>query len=326
MTNITSIIILLIIFIGFGYYYIIVQRNKTDEIGKFFIAGGLISAKTVTNVTWSTSIGLGTSMFVAIYGGYQWGLATIWLDATWAAGMWLYAWLLPSIVQHTEKFTLHGYMGSVFGDKTRYLAGFVSLTGLLFSTGFELSFAGNFFGKVMGLESMATLVVVLFALLLATYCSIGGYAGNASIDKLTNRAAVLALILFLIILVMSQPNGLDKIAQDGVNHALNSFLIPNISIAEMSGFILITFYQIIDMTNWQTIAASRLISDDSTEHDQVTHVKNIQRAIVHASIYFMFAPAIVGTMIGYYFAQISPSVEQNDLISTPQSLQFCVEI
>ena len=46
---------------------------------------------------------------------------------------------------------------------------------------------------------MATLVVVLFALLLATYCSIGGYAGNASIDKLTNRAAVLALILFLII-------------------------------------------------------------------------------------------------------------------------------
>ncbi len=316
MTNIASIIILLFIFVGFGCYYVIVNRNKTDEIARFFVAGGLIPAQTVTNVTWSTSIGLGTSMFVAIYGGYQWGLATIWLDFTWALGMWGYAWLLPSIVPHTEKFTLHGYMGSVFGDKTRYLAGFVSLVGLLFASGFELSFAGQFFGKVMGLESLETLVVVLFALLLATYCSIGGYAGNASIDKFSNRAAVLALILFLVTLVISQPSGLDKIEQDGVYHALHSFFIPNITFAEMSGFILITFFQIVDMTNWQTVAASRLITADDSTPNPVAHIKRIQRAIVRASIWFMLAPALVGTMIGYYFAQISPAVGQSDLISS----------
>jgi hypothetical protein len=316
MTNTNSIIILLIIFIGFFYYYIKLQSKKTDEVGKFFIAEGALPDQRVTDVTWSTSIGFGTSMFVAIYGGYQWGLATIWLEVTWALGTCGYALLLPSIVQYTKKFTLHGYLGSLFGDYTRYLAGFVSLIGLLFATGFELSFAGGFFGKVMGLESLETLIVVLFALLLATYCSIGGYVGNAYIDKFSNHAAWLALVFFLAFLVWSQPEGLGKIADAGVYGAWQNFITPNISDAEKWGFILITFYQFIDMTNWQTVAASRLISeeDKDTDRDTATHVKSIQWAIVRASIKFMWAPALVGTTIGYYFKQIAPGVEQNDLI------------
>ena len=155
--------------------------------------------------------------------------------------------------------------------------------------------------------------------LLASYSSIGGYAGNAKVDILSNRAAGIAMVLLLACLVVNRPEGLTSIANGGVTYAWDNFLHPNISWAEMIGFMLITFYQLIDMTNWQTISASRFFDEnEKKEHiAESEHVRRLQRAIMYTGFWFMVLPAIVGTFIGYYVAQIAgPDLPQSEVITT----------
>jgi MFS family permease len=309
-------IIIATISLGFYWYFKrAIQRtleNSSDLIDKFFLAGRNIGRVLFANTTWSNSLGFGNSMFVAIWGGYSWGLGAIWIQALWALGMVLYGRFIPYILEHTGRFTLHGFLGSAFGIGTKNLTAFVSLTGLLVCIGFEVTFAGEFFATVMGNSNNAPIVILLFATLLATFCSIGGYQGNVALDVYSNIFASLSMLVFLACMVFQRPEGFETIVQSGVAKAGESFFHPSMPMYELIGFGVFTLFQIIDMTNWQSVSANQLPEDDENKKK---HIVNMRRAINFSALSFMIFPTIVGSLIGYYFRQIAGGdVSQSEIL------------
>jgi hypothetical protein len=299
------------VFTGLVVYYRRAINRQIYRIDEFFLAGRNIGKKLFTISTWGNSLGFGNSMFVALWAGYSWGLAGIWIQGIWALGMILYGRLIPYILKHTNSYTLHGYLGATYGVPVKNITAFVSLTGLLVCIGFELTFFGEFFSAILGKPESSAISVLLFGFIVATFCTIGGYAGNVALDRICIRAACIAMGLFLAALMYYHPGGWNVFLQKDAGGMVKEFIVPHISIYEFTGFAVFTLFQLIDMTNWQTVSANSL-PDKEEEYPQ--HVNGMRRAIKFSAIAFMFFPAIAGTLIGYYFHNINPDSTQQNLM------------
>ena len=312
--------IILLVGAGFFWYLRLALTKKNARIEEFFLAGRNIGNVLFSNTTWSNSLGFGNSMFVAIWGGYQWGLSAIWIQAIWALGMILYARLIPHILVHTDKFTLHGFLGSSFGDITKNVAAAVSLTGLLVCVGFEISFIGDFFASTLGYAQQGLVAVGVFAILLATFCSVGGYQGNVVIDIKSNRIASFSMLLWLILLVTLNPQGFNSIYSEGTKGAIWSFLTPNMSKFELIGFSVFTLFQLIDMTNWQSVSANAL---PRNPNELAAHIKGMRHSLRRTAIWFMLFPATCGSFIGYYVRHAGGAdIQQADLLTKSFSMSI----
>lgn len=303
--------VLLTLFIGLLFYYQLAIKRQIPKIDEFFLAGRNIGKQLFVNSTWSNSLGFGNSMFVAIWAGYSWGLAGIWIQGIWALGMVLYGYIIPKIATYTGKYTLHGYLGATYGTPVRYLTASVSLLGLLVCIGFELTFFGEFFATILGSLTNSIVAVLLFAAIIATFCSIGGYKGNVALDRICNIFACLSLSLFLIALVAYNPDILSVISNTSSSDLALKFAIPNMRESELVGFSVFTLFQLIDMTNWQTVSANSL---PEGEEGKKKHFQEMKKAIRKSALRFMLFPAIIGTLIGFYFHHISPDVSQSDVM------------
>ncbi len=307
-----KLVILFVICIGMIVYYKRALNRQVDKIDDFFLAGRNIGRQLFTVSTWGNSLGFGNSMFVAIWAGYKWGLSGIWVQGIWAAGMILYGYIIPHIIKFTGKYTLHGYLGSTYGRGVKNLTAFISLVGLIICIGFEITYFGEFFSAIMGNSNVTPIVVLVFATLIATFCSIGGYRGNVALDKVCNIFASIAMTIFLVALVSHHPEAFTAIKSKSSMSLAKDFIVPNMSLFEFIGFSVFTLFQIIDMTNWQTVSANKLPENDETTKE---HVQSMKKAITTSALLFMIFPATVGTLIGYYFYHIAGAdVAQPDVM------------
>ena len=141
---ITQILVLTILCLGFYFYIKIANQNKSTEINGFFLGGRNVSNSLFEHATWGTSFALNNGIYWGIYFGYTAGLSSLWINCTWALGFLGVSYLIPKLINPTSKYTIHGYLGSIYGKNTRIIASIATATALILNMGSEIVFASLF--------------------------------------------------------------------------------------------------------------------------------------------------------------------------------------
>jgi hypothetical protein len=203
---VAKVIILVILFMGFYVYIRIANKNRTEEIVGYFLGGRNIGQSLFEHTTWGTSFAFNNGIYWGLYLGYTLGLSALWINASWALGFFLLAAIIPRLIKPTGNWTIHGYLGSIYGHHTRVIASVASITAMIFNLGSEVVFASIFISAVLGIQSLELIFIFAFALFGATYCSIGGYRANAAIDRFQNLFSVASMLLLLYLLSITGMN------------------------------------------------------------------------------------------------------------------------
>ncbi|MDQ2977106.1 MAG: hypothetical protein M3R69_17055 [Acidobacteriota bacterium] len=295
-STLTALLVLCVTGLGFGYYVVIAQKRKSSRVEEFFVAGRNIGYALFTQTTWGSSFAFGNSIFYAVWLGYSIGLSALWIQGLWAIGMICYALLLPRLIVFTEHHTLHGFLGSIYGRWCRIVASLVSVIGLLILLGFEESFVAQYFAQVTNLQNVEWLVVLAFATFVATFCSIGGFKANTVTDRLSNLIACVAL-LGMVVLMISK-NGTQLATGFSAAALWNSATdFSSQSAIYLTGLGFFALFNIVDMTNWQSVSANSLNVDPGDAGREQR--RQMRWAMLKATGYFLLAPVLVGTLLGY---------------------------
>jgi len=307
-----TLIILLTTLVGLSVYIMIAQKQKNDRVEKFFLAGRNIGINLFEHTTWATSYGSQNGIWYAVWLGYSLGLAGIWLQSFWILGIIGYSALIPYIVKHSEKYTLHGFLGAYFGKTARLVASFVSLTGLFVCIGFEVYYLSDFFQQVSGLsKELIVPIIIGISIFFSVFCTIGGFSANAKTDKITNILATLSLCILLIVLLYYKYQHNIKIDAKDIT------IMP---LAENPksfywGIVFFGLYQLVDMTNWQTVSANSLKDDKKS-------IKKMQKHIRKAAINIFIFPITIGTVIGFLIRSFTASITQDKIMGVMSTNYF----
>jgi hypothetical protein len=296
-STVTPFIVLLIVSAGFSYYIRIAAKARSWRVEDFFQAGRNIGISLFTETTWGSNFAFGNSIFYAAWLGYTMGLSALWVQLLWGVGMTAYALLLPRLIAFTENHTLHGFLGWIYGPESRITASIVSVIGLLICFGFEMTFAAQYFARVTSTEKLEWLVVVMGALFVCAFCSIGGFKANSLTDRLSNRFGLLALLsLFGVMLARYHAQLLPALTPASILASATDF--SSVTGIYLAGLAFFSLFNIVDMTNWQTVSANSLTTDNA----DASRVRRVQmrRAMLGAAVRFLIAPVLIGTLIGYF--------------------------
>jgi hypothetical protein len=197
---IIQLLVIAILCLGFFIYIKIANQNKSDKINGFFLGGRNINNSLFQHATWGTSFALNNGIYWGIYFGYTAGISALWINCSWALGFFALSYLIKKLVVPTSKFTIHGYLGSIYGGKTRIIASIATATALVLNLGSEIVFASLFLAKILGVANIEIILVFMFSVFGASYCSIGGYRANAAIDRFQNLVSVFTMLLIVTLL------------------------------------------------------------------------------------------------------------------------------
>nr|VFK65270.1 MAG: Na+/proline symporter [Candidatus Kentron sp. UNK]VFK71399.1 MAG: Na+/proline symporter [Candidatus Kentron sp. UNK] len=284
----------LVFFAGLIIFIVVAWRARPEswKISTFFLAGRNIGAPTTKHVYWGTSFSLVNGLFYFSVLGYHYGLAAIWFQIPWIAGIGILAWHLPQVMKETNRFTIHGFLGDLYGEKIRTLASWVTLTGFLGFFAFEINVSLEILGGLVGFSELVIPLTILFAVYSAAYCDIGGFAGTAKTDKFQNYSGVIAVLLVgSFILVSPHPQlPIDNLGVPRLAESLIDFSsIPWVTIFGVGCFAL--FYNFVDMSNWQTIAASSEVGEKE--------IRKLRWSMGFSALLMLAFPATIGTFLGY---------------------------
>jgi hypothetical protein len=271
----------------------------------------------------------------------------LWAQLPWVVSIVAIAALLPRIILRLRSRTIHGFLGGHYGEKTQVAAAIATSIGYIVNAGFEIFWPSLLFSLVLGDKSLAFPVALGVAVVIGSYCAIGGYRSNATVDQPHNVIGVIslaalvtlvshalgvtgpfrlgvyafaagsfiycllslltlvrrkpsqrvlnvisvafALAAFLVLYVFLRPTPGDAHAQQSVLTAGTS--PPLFFILGMLTFQL--FFNIVDMQNWQQIAANENVSPRTRE----TWLA-ISWSILRASFYLFWFPALGGVLLG----------------------------
>lgn len=305
-STLTALLILFVTGLGFAYYIFIAQKRKSSRVDEFFVAGRNIGLPLFTQTTWGSSFAFGNSIFYAIWLGYTIGLSALWIQALWAVGMICYALLLPRLIKFTENYTLHGFLGSLYGPWCRITASLVSVIGLLILLGFEVSFVAQYFAQVTNLQRLEWLVVLATATFIATFCSIGGFKANTVTDRITNFIALGAMLGLLVLMINKNGSQLAiGFSSSALWDSATDFSSQNVIF--LSGLAFFALFNIVDMSNWQNVSANSLNVDLSPASKEQR--KRMRWAMFKAAGLFLFAPVLTGTLLGYMLRVLKQGTE-----------------
>lgn len=295
-TTFGPLLVLAVTALGFAWYFKIAQKQQSSKVDRFFQAGRNIGIPLFTQTTWGSSFAFGNSIFYGLWLGYSMGLSALWLQVLWAVGMAVYAWILPRLIPYTENHTLHGFLGSQYGNRCRVVASVVSVTGLIILLGFELSFAAQYFAQVTGVTNLEWLIVLVAAVFFATFCSIGGFQANSRTDRLSNHFALAALVMLIVVTVARNWTALGPAFTSSALSTSLSNMSSQSGLA-ITGIAFFALFNIVDMTNWQTVSANSLTAGSTSAGR--SQQRQMQRAMLRAAGLFLIAPVLTATTLGY---------------------------
>ena len=294
--RLASAIILTICAVGFGWYMSVARKRKSSKVEEFFVAGRNIGVPLFAQTSWGSSFAFGNSIFYAAWLGYTMGLSALWLQGLWAIGMCCYALLLPRLIPFTGNYTLHGFLGSQYGRWCRWIASVVSVIGLTILLGFEVSFAAQYFTRITGLIHFEWIVVVVAATFFATFCSIGGFKANSITDRISNYLGASTLILLIVVLSIKN-RGPISAAISSADMKASLFDFSSAAPLFVAGLAFFSLFNIVDMTNWQTVSANSLNSEHGP--DAMVKRRSMRNAMFLAAALFIIAPVLTGTWLGF---------------------------
>jgi len=272
-------------------------RSKSWRISTFFLAGRNIGAPLTEHVYWGTSFSLANGLYYFSFLGYYYGLSAIWFQLPWAASVWFLAWQLPQIIKETGRFTIHGFLGDLYGQRIRTLASIVTLTGFLGFFAFEINISLEILGRVVGIEGIVIPLTFIFAIYSAAYCDIGGFAGTARTDYYQNILGVVAVsfIMYCLFRVPHSQIPVENLTLTRMSMSLFDFgTFPTITIFAILCYA--STYNIVDMSNWQAIAANSAAKPEQ--------IRSLRIAMVKSTFWMILLPATVGTLFGYVWREV----------------------
>ena len=269
-------------------------RGKSWTLGGFFLGGRNIGASITEHSTWGTSFSFANGIFYFAVLGFYGGLSAIWFQIPWTISLFALGLLVPKIIFVTQKHTIHGFIGEMFGSKSRVIASVVTTFGFLGAYSFEIYVSVQIICAFLHLPDLTIPLSIIFSLFCAAYCEIGGFGAAAKTDKYQNMMGLVAVI-FLVYLVF-------RLTDNGITPNALSFESMKDSFFDFSGFPTIqiigimcfaSFTNLVDMSNWQNVAANGELPN--SEHRKVTF------SIFKAAIWSFFFPAVFGVFFGYIF-------------------------
>lgn len=103
-------------------------------VGEFLLGGRTLERSAVVHLLLSSSFGI-NALFYASWLGYHIGIWALVIQASWAASFFLLSRFSAKFV---EIRSLHDFLGVTFGKRTRVLAAWCSLVGIVYFVGWEV--------------------------------------------------------------------------------------------------------------------------------------------------------------------------------------------
>ena len=310
-------LIMIAAFFGLLFVYSSRYRDRSWTFSGFFLGGRNIGAPLTREVFWGTSFSLANGIFYFAILGYYNSLAVIWLQIPWMAAIWYLAWKLPVLMEITGRHTIHGFLGSIFGDRARWIASVVTIFAFAGALAFELNVSAEIASSTLGSSGLLIVLTLVAAITAASYTDTAGFVGGAKTDRLQNWFGLLAVVILLYSVTKLDVVGVqgfeNNLSKESIFKSLFDFGSLNL-IAVLGILCFASTFNIVDMSNWQAIAAN-----SDADHKSI---KRLQWAMRRSTILILFFPALAGAFLGYIFQ--SATINGNE-ISEDQILPLIIQ-
>ena len=193
----TAIVIGIIAVLLVGYVRLARRDAPPQTLKGFFLGGAKIGPELTEANTLGITFAWSGGIWYFAWLAYQFGPIVLLSQLFWVFSLVLLAIFLPRILPHVRNRTLHGFLGEAFGVRTQIIAAGATTAGYVLNCGFEIFWSSKLFAASLGRVELALPTACMLALVVASYCSIGGYKSSASIDKPQNLLGVFALGLYV---------------------------------------------------------------------------------------------------------------------------------
>jgi hypothetical protein len=269
------------------------QREASWRINTFFVGGRNIGAPLAAQTFWGSSFSFANGIIYFAALGYAFGLSVIWFQIPWVAGISILAWRLPQLIKITQTYTLHGFLGSLYGPKVRLIASVVTIVGFMGIFAYEIAIATEVVATALQLSTALLLVIFLVGIYVAAHADVGGYAGAARTDRVQNLLGMVVVVLAIYFIIALPGNSVNR-----TNLKLDNIIASFLNIASVPwpvwfGALCFTLtINLVDMSHWQSIAANSKV-------EKPEELRAFRLAIIKSGLWMMVFPAATGAFIGY---------------------------
>lgn len=302
--NLAHVLLVICAGLTFVIYIAWTQRPQSWRINTFFLGGRNIGAPLSAQVYWGSSFSFANGLIYFAALGYLYGLSVIWFQIPWIAGVWFLAWRCPQLIDITETFTLHGFLGSRFGAPARIIASIVTITGFMGIFAYEIAISTETIAGVLGVKSGVSVLVLLVGAYVAAHADVGGFAGTARTDRAQNMFGLISVIIILYFLIAFPTSAVNKANLDPSKISQSFFNVTSVPWYVWLGVLCFApFMNIVDMSHWQTIAGNT----NASQRD----VSALRWAIFRSGLWMIAFPAGAGAFVGYVWRGVDGTTEAN---------------
>jgi len=292
-------------------------RAESNTVDGFFLGGRNIGGLLSEQAFWGSSFSLANGLAYFGFLGYNFGLSVLWLQIPWCASIVFMAYHSDKYISATDRFTIHGFLGSWFGSWTRSLASIVTITGFLGVLAYEINVSSEIILSAVGAREQPIFHPSIIALslvgvlMVAIFCEFSGYKGVAKTDLWENRFGLAAVVLLVATIFFFPPSFIQPSTLEG-SHVLRS-LVDFSSWSPLTTIGILCFsltLNLVDMSHWQTFSANSAASS--------SQLKDLRKKIVLSAVWTFFLPGVGGAFFGFLardFASQSGSINGNDVIA-----------
>lgn len=299
----TQILVAVVLAIVLSLVAAALVRGKSITLRKFFWGDQNFTSGDLAHLILSTSFSI-NGMLYQTWLGYSIGWAALWTQVVWCCG---YVWMAKyssKIGELSGSGTLHGVLGNVFGRRAGVWGAYGSVIGFLTLIGWEIACAKGIATMILPKSGSAiNLFAVLLAVVAATYTVRGGIKGSLGANRIQNFFAGSMLILgvsYFGFWAMKE-GGSAPLNSPGLLES-HSRLLTTLGIGGLiTNFVFSLGWQFVDMSNWQSIAAS------SKEKGTA------RRGLLLGTGWVFIFPGVIGTAAGVFLSGV-PGLTSDDIV------------
>ena len=258
---------LIFISLSLLYFYSRIVRARKDKIDSFsfYLADRNLNIGSFISVLLSTSYAFANGIWYSFFLGLFVGMQALVLSVAWVASFILISFFFKYVQPQLSNFTIHGIVKSYIGENGMRVLVIATVIGFTANLGWELAFSGKLLQSIFNIDlevSKEIVLIIVLSVIPASYCFLAGFKGNSLSDNPQNILTIIAtLILFF---------GAKKYAGSlGGDHTTIGLLVESFDISNFDytpfggvlGFLTLFFvslvWQFVDMSSWQSIAASQ---------------------------------------------------------------------
>lgn len=232
-------------------------KKENNDIDDFLLGNRSLDKVSIINLLLSSSFGV-NAIFYAAWLGYTLGGWAIVIQAFWAFS---FIWLSKYSISFNGIDSLHDFLGKNFGKKTKLIASYCSIIGIMVFVGWETGISEGAFNSIIDpLNNSGKVPLITLSIFVGTllYTILGGIRGNAYVNTGLNAIKILIILVFIFLMYFSflnvEGNGLNLVEFfPPIDETISNFglwgLVTNVAFN-------IT-WQFVDNSSWQSIISGK---------------------------------------------------------------------